>query len=499
MTDCDHMFQELLSRNLCAQDDQTVYLPANEFPCPSVQPEDCPPSDDDPSLPAEKLSQYLWRRYPHKEPKNPASLDLSVTTEPPEYPKEAEVRIQASRCFRSQGWSFTLRGADGLRKQSNGKKANRKAPPTGGSRPHPRLSVQEWMSQNASSLSGYAPASDHVHQDIKDVSIASFAETGDAILDLLWESPATHLKGLLFITGETKCGKSYIGRGIIQTYLRNLQYGPNDRNPHLVTFEDPIEKWFYRFSELKAVGAFSALERRVDYTPREKSIDCQSFHDFTNDALRQTPTVLFAGELRDAKDLAEAVAFGGTGHFIVATGHAGSLVEAADKIFSALETSNSLQRAAGVPKLLGIAHLKKMTAQCLVKNRIRNSSIIVPALYRRCSAGMQALVSDGLASLLPYCPTTMQEGKQFGSLGRQFMVRQILSNPKGSTPFVSSHLCKAWDRAQKNASSLQSGWVGAWERLRRFHAGTERPDSDSGDGQCQPLWMKCAEDDLNAI
>lgn len=121
MTDCEHVFQEVLSKNLCAQDDQAVRLAANEVPSSSVPAENHTSSEIDRSVLTQTLSRFFWQRYPHKLPKDPLSLDYSMPTTLPKYPKESEIRTEASSWFRGPGWSLTHRRSDRLKRQSDGK------------------------------------------------------------------------------------------------------------------------------------------------------------------------------------------------------------------------------------------------------------------------------------------------------------------------------------------------------------------------------------------
>src|ERR1044071_2092283 len=58
-----------------------------------------------------------------------------------------------------------------------------------------------------------------------------------------------HAQGLLVITGATKSAKSEITRGLIQLYLDAKP--PKNRRHHLITFEDPIER-FYALEDLNS-------------------------------------------------------------------------------------------------------------------------------------------------------------------------------------------------------------------------------------------------------
>lgn len=173
--------------------------------------------------------------------------------------------------------------------------------------------------------------------------------------------PPQPVRGLLVVTGATNSLKSEIARGLIDMYLRNKERGPKERLHHLVTFEDPIEKFYYvEKTEGPARVALvpSKRVRDIDYTPRQKLQDASDLRRALNDALRQTPTVFFVGETRQKEEWPVLLDFAATGHFIVTTAHAGSLVEAMHKIFEACNVRTSGDRAEIASKLLGLIHLR---------------------------------------------------------------------------------------------------------------------------------------------
>jgi hypothetical protein len=96
----------------------------------------------------------------------------------------------------------------------------------------------------------------------------------------------------------------------------------------------------------------------VNYTARQKGRDVGLLEEALADALRQTPTVVFVGETRDRKEWELLLNFAATGHLVVTTAHAGSLVEAMHNIFEARRVKTRAQRSEVAHKLLGVIHLK---------------------------------------------------------------------------------------------------------------------------------------------
>lgn len=256
------------------------------------------------------------------------------------------------------------------------------------------------------------------------------------------EDKVSTKRGLLIIAGATNSSKSEIATGLIYKYLEEQKKG-SKRRPHLVTFEDPIEKLYARRGGSKAsifsVEMPAAMIHGIDYTPREKGTtseedkDVESLKEALEDALRQTPTVLFVGETREKKDWRLLIDFAGTGHLIVTTSHAGSLTEAMHKIFEALSVKTPAERSEIANRLLGIVHIKRHTT----------TDILVPAIWRRTPTGKNALTAEGLSSLLPYRPEKAEDIAKKGCLGRTWFVEKFI---KGK-PKLQSILKEAiaWD------------------------------------------------------
>jgi hypothetical protein len=104
-------------------------------------------------------------------------------------------------------------------------------------------------------------------------------------------------------------------------------------------------------------------------------------------------------------------------------------VEAITKLLRAAKWEALGSRAVHIPKILAVVHLKKIPLPEARPEPRAEVAALVPNLYRRTPSGMQDLVSDGLASVLPYFPAT-ENGDRFGSLGRQFLASRLLDRSK---------------------------------------------------------------------
>lgn len=306
----DEEFGNTVNRHLRSDDDATCFL---------VQKSECENE-------FKRVNEYLEKHQPVNK-KHDKGFSIAVGDE--------AWRVQAVRCLRAKAWSITVRRKSGKTKDA-------------------AIKVN-WLRDNVAN--GFAPKPAHVYKG--KVSLVSFEEVINAIVGLLSQEEKSSWKGFLYITGGTEAGKTNVAQGLIFRYLNGLlaSVGQLKRRPHLVTFEDPIEDLLLSDSML------CSDDRAIDYTPRQKHLDCESLRDCTTSALRQTPSALYCGELRDRKDLREAVRFGGTGHFAVATGHAGSLTEAASHLMSATQATTPSERAIWWPKVLGIVHLKRVSLE----------------------------------------------------------------------------------------------------------------------------------------
>ncbi len=244
-------------------------------------------------------------------------------------------------------------------------------------------------------------------------------------------------RGLLVITGATNSAKSEIATGLIYMYL-DKQKKDSKRRPHLVTFEDPIEK-FYATGGIREASNFSvdmpAAKNGIDYTPREKEKDVKSLGEILEDALRQTPSVLFVGETRNKLDWRRLIDFAGTGHLIVTTAHAGSLTESMHKIFEALRVKTPAERSEIANRLLGIIHIKHHD----------DTKVLIPAVWRRTQTGKNALTAEGLSSLLPYKPKKDKDVAEKGCLGRAWFAERFAEKLSAEMKGALEKATIAWD------------------------------------------------------
>ena len=123
----------------------------------------------------------------------------------------------------------------------------------------------------------------------------------------------TSQRGLLLVTGATGTGKSTTMAAMID-HRAALMEG------HVVTVEDPIE---YVFQHRKSL-----------ITQREVGIDTFSFKEALKNTLRQSPNVIYIGELRDTETMEFALHSAETGHLVLATLHSTNASQTIERILN---------------------------------------------------------------------------------------------------------------------------------------------------------------------
>lgn len=167
--------------------------------------------------------------------------------------------------------------------------------------------------------------------------------------DLL-QSWVQRSNGLVLVTGPTGSGKS-------TTVASCLEWVNQRMCRHIVTLEDPIEFLFENENSF-----FSQREIRLDST---------DFATALRSSLRQSPDVIFIGEIRDAETAITALHAAETGHLVVSTMHSSSVIETLERFIHLVGSEST-----GALHLLG-AQLVGIVSQRLLP---REGGGLFPAL-----------------------------------------------------------------------------------------------------------------------
>jgi hypothetical protein len=262
-----------------------------------------------------------------------------------------------------------------------------------------------------------------------------------ALSETIGTAQAARGGGLIILTGGTGSLKSQMARGLVHEILGHQQraYRGADTNPlpaaepvkslrrpHLLTIENPIEVLYVRDPHDAVVHGF-------EYTPRQIGVDTRGLAVALRSALRQTPSIVYVGEVRQPREWRHVVDFAGSGHLVVATGHAGSLREAISRLFRSANAHTPAARGEVASRVIAVVHLRR----CEVSSRRATTEetrwgAVIPSVWRRSAASIAMLVNDGLSSILPHRPPKeILEGDVSGTIGRLWFwlrMRKLMSD-----------------------------------------------------------------------
>ena len=158
------------------------------------------------------------------------------------------------------------------------------------------------------------------------------------LLDLVLEK-----RGLVLVAGSTGSGKS-------TSLAAMIDHRNTHQSGHILTIEDPVE---YIFEHKKSV-----------VSQREIGVDTLSYHNALVNALREAPSLIMIGEIRDQETMQSALIHTLTGHLCLATIHANTSYHALSRIINMF---NHDSRSAVLADLA--IGLRAIICQRLVRNR----------------------------------------------------------------------------------------------------------------------------------
>jgi twitching motility protein PilU len=120
-------------------------------------------------------------------------------------------------------------------------------------------------------------------------------------------------RGLVLVVGATGSGKS-------TTLAAMINHRNENEAGHIMTIEDPVE--------------FMHEHKKCVVSQREVGVDTESFKAALKNTLRQAPTVILIGEIRDEETMEHAINFAETGHLCLATLHSNNANQAMERIIN---------------------------------------------------------------------------------------------------------------------------------------------------------------------
>lgn len=133
------------------------------------------------------------------------------------------------------------------------------------------------------------------------------------------DSILSYNSGLILISGSTSAGKSTTMNSIINSISINNNY-------HIMTIEDPIE--------------FIYKNDNSYFSQREIGLNVDSYAQAIKDAMRSNPDVIALGEIRDRETAIEALKASQTGHLVISTIHADSIINTIERFIGLFEDEN---------------------------------------------------------------------------------------------------------------------------------------------------------------
>lgn len=207
--------------------------------------------------------------------------------------------------------------------------------------------------------------------------------------------------GLILISGPTGSGKT--------TTIACLVEAINQARRHkIVTIEDPIE--------------FLFSGKQSEIIQREVGVDVKSYSTGLREALRQNPDVIVVGEIRDAETAMVALQAAETGHLVIGSVHARSVVETVTR-FVLLAPEKSCGE---VRYTLGTA-MRLIANQRLLRKR-QGGRVVVREICVHAPKVESVILSGNEQELENY----MLSGRDLGMIDFQTALRQVQSQVEPS-------------------------------------------------------------------
>lgn len=193
-------------------------------------------------------------------------------------------------------------------------------------------------------------------------------------------------KGLILVTGTAGSGKSTTLSYIIDEINRT-------RNCHILTLEDPIE--------------FLHKHKMSIVSQREIGLDTENYHKALRAAMRESPDVIFIGEMRDLETIEIAMTAAETGHLVLSTLHTVGAANTIDRVVDVFPSSqqqqiriqlsmvlNSIVSQQLLPSTSGLVPaFEILEANSAIKTMIRDGKVhqIDSVIYSSAKDGMMSM------------------------------------------------------------------------------------------------------------
>lgn len=226
--------------------------------------------------------------------------------------------------------------------------------------------------------------------------IPTFEELG---LPRVCHELALRPAGLVLVCGPTGSGKSTTLAAMIDTINA-------ERRCHILTIEDPIE--------------YLHNNRSSTVSQRELNTDTMEFGRALRSAMRQDPDVILIGEIRDAVTMQTALKAAETGHLVLASLHAKTVVDAVNRVIDIFPPEEQRQARATIAE-----SLEGILCQHLVKSARHDGRTMVMEIAVATTRIREAVADPDKTGLLQ---DIVAEGQYYGMRTfEQDAVRLVMS------------------------------------------------------------------------
>lgn len=192
-------------------------------------------------------------------------------------------------------------------------------------------------------------------------------------------------RGIVIISGATGSGKSTTMASMID-FRNHLMTG------HIVTVEDPIE--------------FVYTHKRSIVTQRELGTDTLSVEEALRNSLRQAPSVISIGEMRDAETVKFALHASETGHLVFATLHSTNATLTLERVL------HFFPGAAHEQVLMQMAlNLRAVVCQRLIP-RINDGRACAVEILANSPRAQDLIIKGDMRGLRDFIKSGMHEGSE---------------------------------------------------------------------------------------
>lgn len=192
-------------------------------------------------------------------------------------------------------------------------------------------------------------------------------------------SQRTH--GLVIISGPTGSGKTSTLAGMIN----EMNHGERPR--HIITLESPIE--------------YVPEPKHCFIRQREVGRDTPSFEQGIIDAVRENPDVLLVGEMREPNVMRLTLNAAETGHLVLTTLHAGTVVEALQRLVASFPAEAQSSVCAQVADALVAVVCQRLVYKERLQGLVPECELLIA------STPVRAIIRAGNFQMIP---TALESG-----------------------------------------------------------------------------------------